>query len=120
MSFDISPPAPSRILETPVKRIEGVANGYIDVLVSLPKSRIAIYDDLAPRHLEIDTYIVETVFTAVPMWRTNDDTAGHNTGMEFTELCGPLDNPGTHSLRGGYIAESDLRGDRVHRCTWVS
>lgn len=120
MRFDISTQATSRILKTPVQRIEGVANGDIDVRVSPPTRRITIYDDLAPRHLKVDTDIVEMVFAAVPVRCANDDPAGQNTRMEFNEPRGSFQYSRAHRLRGWDIAEGDLRGDRVHQFTRVA
>jgi len=100
VGFDVSTLATSRIFQSTVKSIEGVADRDIDVLVRLAGRRRPIYDDVATRHLEIDTDAVETAFGAVSVRCANDDTAGRDAGMEFGELYGSLDDAGTNRFRG--------------------
>lgn len=113
MRFDLSAPPTCRILQLSFKCIKGVADGDIDVLMLLPR-RVAIRNNLAARHFEVDTDAEEPAPAVVPIRRMNINTTGRDSRVKPGELRNPFDNAGEHRVRGQHVAKCNLRRNGVH------
>ena len=66
---------PHVVFQPPPRRIEGVAERHEDILVRMVEVMIAVDDDLAAGHDEIDTHAVEPPLAVVPVRLGDDDVA---------------------------------------------
>ena len=101
--------------EPPLRGVEGVAHGDMDVLVGMVERPVMADHDLAPRRREAQLDAVEPPLPPAPVRRLDDDLARGDAAMEPLEARDMLADARLHRLRAVHVAEDD--GERVHGLT---
>jgi len=98
------------VLNPPDRRIEGVANCDIDILMRLVLRSFLHMHVLPAGHADIDPHLVELSLVLTAMRRLDGHVAAYDTLEKTVELGGFLANDRFHSGGRVHVAEADLQG----------
>lgn len=96
-----------------MRRVEGVADRDVDVLVLMVLGRVAADDDVAALHEDVQPDVVDAPVLLVAMRRLDHDLAGRHAVEAALEPLDALLHLGLDRRRGLHVPETD-RGLHLH------
>src|SRR3990170_8322264 len=106
--------APRMVFQLSTRRIEGIANGDINVLMRMVERARMPDEDILPRHTDVDPHVIKLAVVMMTMRGLDDNSAPHNAIVKALELSGFLANSSLHRWRRFHPMKTDLQG-HLHR-----
>ena len=106
--FDLALGPAQPVFQLTAGSIEGIANGDINIFVSMIQPAVAADHYLAARYRDVDPDLIETSMMVVLAYRLHYDPARHNMIMKAIEFPCFFANPGLNSRRWFHILKGDL------------
>src|SRR3990170_2642549 len=101
---------PRMVFQLPTRRVKGIADGDIDILMGVVERSSMPHEHILPRHTEIDTHIIKLAVAMMTMGRFDDDSAAHDSIRKALELSGFLANSSLDRWRRLHAVKADLQG----------
>ena len=96
------------VFELARRRVEGVADGHVDVLVGVVPGAGVVDHDLLAGHADVDAHVVELALGLAPVRRLDHDAAADDALEVALELAGLFPDVGLDGLGRLHVAEGDL------------
>jgi hypothetical protein len=101
--------APQVVLQPSLRSVECVTDGYVHVLVSVVFGPFTIDGDLAPRHDEPESHVVQLAFVVMLVRSLDQHVAGGDPIMKAVESSCALSNARVDSRRWVHATECDVK-----------
>src|SRR5712691_8446323 len=100
---------PHMVFQEAARRVKGVADRNIRILVRVVRAGLAPDDDLASGNRQVDPDLEQIALLVPPMGALDDNPAGGDPVEELIEFFGPLADARLQRGRGVHVAERDLQ-----------
>jgi hypothetical protein len=96
------------VLNLSLRRIEGIPQHDVYVVMIPALRPLHVYHDIVTRHAELQFYPEHAAVLVVLVWRVDDDATGLNAIAQVRKMIDQLANPGLDRGRGFHVPEGDL------------
>ena len=117
VQLDLAAPRSRMILEQPPRRVERVADRDMDILMRVPRRRVATDDDLPAGDRQVDAHAEQVSLLVAAVAALDDNAAADDAVEEPLEFCGAPANSRLQCRRGSHVPKRDLK--RELHCSFL-
>ena len=111
VGLDLAADLARMVLEAPRRRVEGVADRHVDILVGVVLGPRVVDHDLLAGHADVDAHVVELALGVTPVRRLDHHAAAYDAIEKTFQLAGLLPDVGLDGFGRIHVAEGDLHWD---------
>ena len=97
------------VLQPAARRLEGIADRNIDILVGVLVFRMPVHDQLLAGHAQLDAHVEQLALAVPTLGRFDYDPAAGQMVEVLLQLFGLLAHPRLDRLGAVHVAETDLQ-----------